>query len=121
MLAVVIVSWNVRDLLRQCLGSLLEDLTRGGIGARVMVVDSASQDGSPEMVSREFPRVELITCPDNIGYVRGNNLALGRLEIGDWRYVWLLNPDTEVRRGATSKLVTFMQQHPRCGLCGPQL
>jgi GT2 family glycosyltransferase len=140
MVSVIIVSWNVHDLLRKCLTSLLLDASRGQIGTHVIVVDSASHDGSAAMVSAEFPAVELIACRENIGFVRGNNLALQRLENGDWRlnpqaynlqsaisnhlssqYIWLLNPDTEVRPGAIQTLVNFMQQHPRCGLCGPKL
>ena len=80
MLAVVIVSWNVRDLLRACLHSLQLDLADAAPDARIIVVDSASSDGTPPMVRAEFPSVELIACDDNIGYVKGNNLALGRLE-----------------------------------------
>jgi N-acetylglucosaminyl-diphospho-decaprenol L-rhamnosyltransferase len=145
MLAVVIVSWNVRDLLRKCLASLLRDVQTGGIETQVIVVDSASQDASAEMVRAEFPMLDLVACQENIGFVRGNNLALERLGIGDRRssvpdgslgasqltnlqsptsnlqYIWLLNPDTEVRPGATQTLIRFMQQHARCGLCGPKL
>src|SRR5690242_523613 len=85
MLAVVIVSWNVCDLLRNCLTSLLEDLARAGEVGRVIVVDSASQDGTLAMLHSDFPSVELLACDDNIGYVKGNNLALERLEIRDWK------------------------------------
>jgi GT2 family glycosyltransferase len=155
MLAVVIVSWNVRDLLRKCLTSLLQDAQRSETDMHVIVVDSASQDGSAGMVSAEFPSVELIACQENIGFVQGNNLALKRLgidgrrmtddegdffinrqssivnpkskiqnpqsQISNLQYIWLLNPDTEIRPGTIQTLTQFMQQHPRCGLCGPKL
>ncbi len=121
MLAVVIVSWNVRDLLRKCLTSLLQDAQRSETDMHVMVVDSASQDGSAGMVHTEFPSVELIACQENIGFVQGNNLALKRLGIDGRQYIWLLNPDTETRPGTIQTLTQFMQQHPRCGLCGPKL
>jgi len=123
MLAVVIVSWNVRDLLRACLHSLQLDLADAAPDARIIVVDSASSDGTPPMVRAEFPSVELIACDDNIGYVKGNNLALGRLEaeLTSAQFAWLLNPDTIVHRGATRALLDFMRSHPRCGLCGPKL
>ena len=121
MLAVVIVSWNVRDLLRKCLTSLMQDAQRSEIDTHVIVVDSASQDGSAGMVSAEFPSLELIACQENIGFVQGNNLALKRLGIDGLQYVWLLNPDTEIRPGAIQTLIQFMQQRPRCGLCGPKL
>ena len=138
MLGVVVVSWNVRDLLRKCLTSLLEDTGRAATEVRVIVVDSASSDGTPALVRREFPAVELIACGENVGYVRGNNLGLARLGSVDEgqgvkdagqtpsvvhppSFVWLLNPDTDVCPGAARALLDFMQAHPRCGLCGPRL
>jgi N-acetylglucosaminyl-diphospho-decaprenol L-rhamnosyltransferase len=144
-LAVVIVSWNVRELLRKCLTSLLLDVQQAGLAdARVIVVDSASADGTPAMVRAEFPAVELIACDENVGFVRGNNLALARLGfpdegrktndadrasrqhdpafvLGPSSFVWLLNPDTEVKPGAVRVLLDHMARHPRCGLCGPML
>jgi len=136
MLTVIIVSWNVRDMLRGCLSSLIEDVTRNAIETHIVVVDSASSDGSPDIVREEFPQVEFIASPDNIGYVKGNNLALRRIvESGassveghstlhsplSTSFVWLLNPDTVVHPGATKALIDFMQTHPHCGLCGAKL
>ena len=127
-LAVVIVSWNVRELLRACLRSCLDDLHASGLQGRIVVVDSASSDGTAAMVSTEFGQVELIASEDNIGFVKGNNLALRRVGLGGQdtaaerpRYVWLLNPDTRVHPGAINGLVDFMDATPRCGLCGPKL
>jgi GT2 family glycosyltransferase len=127
-LAVVIVSWNVRDLLGSCLRSCLDDLKGSGLKARIAVVDSASSDGTPAMVREAFGEVELIASEDNIGFVKGNNLALRRLGFGGPatvtgrpRYVWLLNPDTRVQPGAIKALVDFMDATPRSGLCGPKL
>ncbi len=139
MLTVIIVSWNVRDLLRGCLTSLFADLASAApISARVIVVDSASTDGTPDMLRVEFPQVRLIARADNIGFVKGNNLALREIENRKWKmengevakgsslalndeFVWLLNPDTVVKRGATRALIDFMQAHPKCGMCGPTL
>jgi GT2 family glycosyltransferase len=122
-LAVIIVSWNVRELLRGCLTSLHADLTNVEVDARVVVVDSASADGTPAMVRADFPKVELIACPDNIGYVKGNNLALlnSEFRIRNSEFCWLLNPDTLVHPGATRTLLGFMHDRSRCGLCGPKL
>lgn len=120
MLSVIIVSWNVRELLRGCLRSLLAE----AIPARdVIVVDSASSDGSADMLRAEFPDVTLIASPGNIGYVKGNNLALAQLlrATPAPEFLWLLNPDTIVQPGAVRTLLAFMQAHPRCGLLGPQL
>lgn len=119
MIGVVIVSWNVKELLGRCLASLRADLDRAGVRGRVVVVDSASSDGTPGRVGGEFPWVELVACQENIGYVRGNNLGMSRLAAAD--YIWLLNPDTEILPGATRTLLDFMARHPRCGLCGPKL
>ena len=126
-LAVVIVSWNVRELLRKCLTSLFADIQRADVNARVLVVDSASADESAQMVRSEFASVELTACDENIGFVRGNNLVLRQLGmLGDSaanapEYTWLLNPDTEVQPGTVRVLLDFMDQHPHCGLCGPRL
>ena len=82
-LAVVIVSWNVRDRLARCLESLFADLDSAPIDSRVVVVDNASSDGSPVMIRSRFPRVELIARDDNLGFARGNNFALQSLGLGD--------------------------------------
>ncbi len=118
MLTVIVVAWNVRDLLAACLRSLIADLE--GVASRVVVVDSASHDGTAAMVRRHFPAVELFACETNIGYVKGNNLAL-RAHLTDSDFFWMLNPDTVVHPGAAATLLAFMRAHPRCGLCGPML
>jgi N-acetylglucosaminyl-diphospho-decaprenol L-rhamnosyltransferase len=110
-LSVVIVSWNVRELLRACLASLPSH-------AEVIVVDNASADGSPEMVAAVFPRVRLITNAENLGFTRGNNQGLAGAT-GD--YVLFLNPDTLVAPGAISSLIAYAELHPRIGVLGPQL
>ncbi|HEX5414192.1 MAG TPA: glycosyltransferase, partial [Chloroflexota bacterium] len=93
-LAVVIVSYNTADLLRECLASLAASLGHFGPAARqIVVVDNASSDGSPGLVRAEFPNVELIASPENRGFAAANNLALRSV---DARYVLFLNPDTEV-------------------------
>ncbi|MBN1814044.1 MAG: glycosyltransferase [Anaerolineae bacterium] len=71
-LAVVIVSWNVRDLLAICLRSLIVDLEQSGLKAQVWVVDNASADGTPEMAAEAFPSVRLVASDENPGFVRGN-------------------------------------------------
>ena len=130
-LGVIIVSWNVRDLLQKCLASLLNDLDRDSIESRVIVVDSASRDDTPAMVRECYPRVELIECVENVGFVRGNNIGAESMGIamhpegnetpGSPEHLWLLNPDTEVHQGAAKTLVEFMRIHHHCGMCGPKL
>lgn len=131
-LAVVIVSFNVRSLLAACLTSLFESLKRSGVEARVIVVDNASHDGSPEMVREFFPAVELIETGENLGFARANNVALRALGFGKVgeghtpaeglpEAVWLLNPDTEVVGQAPAILLDRLREAPEVGAVGPQL
>ena len=123
-LSVVIVSWNVRDLLRACLCSLLGDLGQAGLEAQVWVVDNASTDDTLGMIATEFPTVHLIASHENRGFAAGNNLALRKisnLQSPISRYIWLLNPDTEVEPGATAALLAALEAHPRAGIAGARL
>ena len=129
-LSIVIVNWNVRDLLRLCLRSILEaaspdertpslwHLEAVDLWFEVLVIDSASSDGSVQMVRSEFPSVRLFPSEVNLGYTGGNNLGM-RESRG--RHVLLLNPDTEVREGALATMVAYMDKHPRTGILGPQM
>jgi GT2 family glycosyltransferase len=106
------------------LHSLLTDLERSGLEAEILVVDNASTDGTPGHVALEFPQVHLIANTENVGFGAGSNIALRRLvQSGpsDHRYVWILNPDTEVLAGATSALLACMTREPGAGLIGPKL
>jgi N-acetylglucosaminyl-diphospho-decaprenol L-rhamnosyltransferase len=115
-LSIIIVSWNVLDLLRACLRSIGEG--RGGLEIEVIVVDSASEDGSSGMVRSEFPMVSLIARKDNVGFPRGNNLGLAEAA---GRYILLLNPDTEVIGDALTEMVQYMDAHTDVGAAGGQL
>ncbi len=123
-LGIAIVSFNTRDLLRECLASL-RDVT---LPLRVVVVDHASRDGSAAMVRSEFPHVELLARSDNPGFAGGTNSALRRLgfcaEAVDGPacdLALLLNPDTVVYPGAIETLNEFLCKHPRVGMVGPRL
>lgn len=115
-LSIIIVSWNTRDLLEQCLASVFA--SPPACAFEVWVVDNASTDGSNEMVRRRFPQVRLVENTDNLGFAGGNNQAI-RASAG--RYVLLLNPDTEVKPGALETLVRFMEEHPQAGAAGSRL
>jgi N-acetylglucosaminyl-diphospho-decaprenol L-rhamnosyltransferase len=115
-LSVVIVNWNVRDLLQACLRSI--DAERQALALEVIVVDGASVDGSPEMVRLDFPWVNLIECRHNVGFPRGNNLGM---EEARGEFVLLLNPDTEIRGNALSSMVSYLEANPDVGIVGPQL
>ena len=126
-LGVIILNWNTCDLLRRCLQTVFA--SQGEFNYKVIVVDNASTDGSPEMVAREFPQVELIVNPVNTGYPAGNNIglrALGFHDKGDVktdapRYALLLNPDTEVPPDALYAMVELMDTRPEIGAAGPKL
>ena len=115
-LSVVIVNWNTRDLLRDCLQSVFAAL--GGLEAEVFVVDNASEDDSPAMIRHEFPEVRLIQSPDNRGFAAGNNLALRRVS---GRHVLLLNTDTIVHGSVIPDCVDWLDRNPRIGVMGPRL
>ena len=122
--SVVVVSWNVRDLLVRCLESLFSDLESNAIETRVVVVDNASRDGSVEAIRTHFPQVELIACDENLGFAAGNNTGMRALglphpsslsqhwERGEGGEVLLLNPDTEVQPGAIATLIDAMRALP---------
>ena len=111
-LAIVILNYNTRDLLRDCLTSLRD---QAGLNFATCVVDNASPDDSADMVAREFPEVCLIRNPHNNGYSAGNNLGLRRFGFPDQpqaRYAMLLNPDTVVPPSALCKMVAFADANP---------
>jgi GT2 family glycosyltransferase len=107
------VSWNVKELLRDCLRSLKEQA--GDLRYETIVVDNLSSDGSTEMVRREFTWVKLVEPGENLGFGRANNLAF-RHSTGRW--VLLLNPDTVVLDRAIEKLVKFADGHPEAAAVG---
>ncbi len=125
-LSVIIVNWNVRDLLARCLASLTRGAgpspeglfpLPGGRSLEIWVVDNASSDGSAEMIQGSYPGVHLIPSA-NRGFAAGNNLGIARSR---GRYVMLLNPDTEVVGDALTVLLDYMDAHPNVGAVGPQL
>jgi N-acetylglucosaminyl-diphospho-decaprenol L-rhamnosyltransferase len=129
-LVIVIVSYNTRDLLADCLESALGSLERSGLDGEIWLVDNASSDGSAEMVRQRFPAVQLIAHHQNLGFAAGNNLALRTMDFGLWgepdqeilsRYVLFLNPDTRVVGDAFGALVRFMDGTPQAGAAGARL
>lgn len=113
-LSIIIVSWNVRDLLADCLTSI--DQHKDTLDVQVIVVDSASQDDTVDMVQRRFPGIILLAQEENVGFTRGNNIGL-RAATG--RHLLLLNPDTVVLHGALMRMVTYLDDHPEIGIVGP--
>ncbi len=124
-LAVVIVNYNVRDLLRRCLVSVLA--SGGDFSFDVCVVDNASADQSADMVRDEFPQVKLIANAENVGYPAANNQGLRLLGVDNNimeerpRFSLLLNPDTEVPHDAFIRLLDYLKNHDDIGVIGPKL
>ena len=115
-ISVAIVSYNTRDLLRECLRSLQAHSDEANL--EIIVIDNASRDDSAQMVQQEFPAVKLIQSAHNSGYGAANNRAL---ENARGEYVWILNSDTTVESGALSVMLDWMREHPRCGAIGTRL
>ena len=130
-LSIIIVSWNTRDLLAQCLESIVSNLTTDdrslpegtvhcpkGLSTEIFIVDNASSDDSAAMVRARFPKVRLIENRENVGFARANNQAI-RASTG--QYVLLLNPDTVVLPNALREMLRYMNEHPTIGLLGGNL
>ncbi|KAB8144916.1 glycosyltransferase family 2 protein [Chloroflexia bacterium SDU3-3] len=136
-LAIIIVSWNTRDLLQRCIEHVHSSLAGAGLPYRVVVVDNASHDGTPAMLRAEHPDVVLIEPGRNLGFAGGNNLALRWLlgmplpaelsiqpenaQPGQPQWLLLLNPDTEPLADALPQLVRYIQAHPDVAAVGPRL
>ncbi|MBM2826644.1 MAG: hypothetical protein HW403_708, partial [Dehalococcoidia bacterium] len=137
-LSIIIVSYNVRELLGDCLRSLYSNV---GISMKVYVADNDSHDGSADLVAAEFPQTHLMRSPINGGYAYANNLALKDMGLSpassndesvsgqqstnnshsSGRYILLLNPDTSLPSGALRSMVEYMDEHPEVGIAGPKL
>ncbi len=126
-LAVVIVTWNVRDLVLNALDSLFADLALCSMSSEVYVVDSASSDGTVSAIAEAFPQVKLIANAQNLGFGAANNLALKQIGFGRDsalelpKAAYLLNPDTITHLGATQALYDGLFADTHTGLVGAAL
>jgi GT2 family glycosyltransferase len=114
--SVVIVSFNTRDVLRECLDTVARE--SAGLRVQTIVVDNGSRDGSIEMLRADFPDVELIVSPENLGFGRANNLAFEKTR---GRYIVMLNSDAFLTPHALRLSVEHMDANPRAGLGGARL
>ena len=133
-LSIVIVNWNVRELLRRCLASIAGSdalfvegaqppaQNAGGVKhhwlAEVIVVDNASSDDSVSMLAEAFPWLQVIANRQNLGFTKANNQGLAASR---GRYVLFLNPDTEATPQAIDQMLAYAESHPKVGVLGPQL
>jgi len=113
---VIIVSWNKRELLAQCLAAVFASPAPPAV--EVWVVDNGSTDGSAQMVVACYPAAKLIQNQDNIGFSRANNQVLQRLTAP---YALLLNPDAILQPGTLASLWAWMEANPAAGVIGPTL
>ncbi len=114
--SIIIVSYNTREVLRECILSVLKEVK--DFAVEILVVDNASSDGSPEMIDAEFPEVHLLRSETNLGFGAANNLALA---IGRGRYFVLLNSDAFFTSGALGRAIRHMDETPDCALGGSRL
>jgi hypothetical protein len=115
-LSIIIVSWNVKDKLRENLQALL--LSKLDFSFELYVVDNNSNDGSVEMVKNEFPTVKLIVNSENLGFAKANNQAI-KLATGN--YILLLNPDMKVYPDTLAKMIQFAKNNPQATVSGCKL
>ncbi len=116
-ISILIVSWNVRELLLECLAAL-PDAVGEDFSYEVIVVDNASSDGAVDAVREAFPHVRVMANAENRGFTGGNNQALAAAR---GRFLFLLNPDTKPLPGSIAELARFLDAHPDAGMVGPRL
>ena len=112
--SVIIVSYNVRHYVEQCLNSVLRSVP----DAQLIVVDNSSMDGSVDYLRQRFPDVQVIANEENLGFGRANNMAL---ELAQGRYVLFLNPDTVVAEKTIPRCIEYMDTRPETGAVGVRM
>ena len=115
-LSIIIVNYNVKYFLEQCLDSVL--LATKNIKAETIVVDNCSSDGSLEYLKSRFPTVLFIENQENIGFSRANNQAISQAQ---GEYILLLNPDTVIGENSLENVCRFMDENPRAGAVGVKM
>lgn len=115
-ISLIIVNWNTKDLLLQCLSSIQQTIQ--DLSYDIWVVDNASSDGSAEAVKARFPNIHLLENRVNMGFAAANNTALKKMA---GRYALLLNTDATLTSGAVQTLYDFMETHPLAAMACGQL
>ncbi len=115
-LSVVIVNWNAKKYIDQCLRSILDSDCVEDM--QIVVVDNGSTDGSVELISNKYKQITLICTNENLGFARGNNVGIRQCH-GD--YLLLINSDVEVRPDTISTIIDYMEKHDEVGMVGPRI
>ncbi|MBU2578006.1 glycosyltransferase family 2 protein [Patescibacteria group bacterium] len=119
-LSIIILSWNTKELLRQCIESVISDqlsAARKKPATEIIVVDNGSTDGSIEYI-RELITIKLIENKENLGFSRGNNIGIKEAQ---GEYIMLLNSDTIVKEESIDKMIEYLDFHPEVDIVGPKL
>jgi GT2 family glycosyltransferase len=115
-LSIIVVSWNAKNYVQECLASLYAQSL--SVSAEIIVVDNASSDGTPKMVRRQFGDVILIRNADNLGFAKANNVGI---RAAKGKYLCLINSDVNVPPECLQTIYDFMEQHPTVGVAGPRM
>ncbi len=115
-LSIVIVTWNVCQLLEKCLRSIF--MKTSDLEFEVIVVDNNSQDNTKTMVGNEFPQARLIVNAENLGFAKANNIGIKKAR---GEFILILNPDTEILENSLKKTVKFMEKNPDVAVTGVKL
>lgn len=114
-ISVVIVNWNTRELLLNCIQSILNETKSSSL--EIIVVDNDSTDGSVQAVQERYPQVKAVANKDNLGFAKANNIGI-RQSTG--RFVCIVNSDIVALDGCLDKMREYLEQNPKIGVIGPK-
>ena len=115
-LSVVILNYNVKYFIDVCIQSVLA--ATKDLDAEVILVDNASEDGSVEWISQQFPQVKQINNSENVGFPKGNNIGVAQAK---GEFLCILNPDTIVAEDTFTSAISFMENNRQVAIMGPKL
>jgi len=115
-ISIIIVNWNTKDYLKNCLNSIYDTIHE--FKFEVIVIDNNSKDNSQFMVEKDFPQVMLIKMSSNLGFSGANNIGIKKAH---GRYIALINSDIELMDGCIDKLCAFMDNYLKVGIVGPRI
>ena len=115
-LSVIIVSWNAKDYLDDCISSIIKETIEYNV--EIIVIDNASSDGSPEMVQQKYPSVTLICSETNLGFAKANNVGIKQCT---GKYIFLINSDVTLIKHCINQMIVYMRQNPTIGVLGPKI
>lgn len=116
-LGIVIVNWNNKDVILDC----LQSVRNAGYISNVIVVDNASSDDSIGEIKQKYPGINIIQNSENLGYAGGNNRGIKYLLDREAKYIFILNPDTEIKKDTIEKLIEVFLQDKKTGIAGPKI